>query len=70
MNYGLLCLSFAVKPSNIENLIFQKTPDVISKCIERSKELWEMLMTEFSLTHEERKKLVSHGIQNLYQVEQ
>uniref|UniRef100_A0A1X7VIM8 Uncharacterized protein n=1 Tax=Amphimedon queenslandica TaxID=400682 RepID=A0A1X7VIM8_AMPQE len=68
MNYGLLCLSFAVMPSNVENFIFKQAPDVISKCIERSKELWEMLMTEFNLTHEERKKLVSRGVQNLYQV--
>ena len=66
MNYGLLCLSLVVKP--ISSSPFQTRSDIIPMCLERLKELWDLLMSEFSLTIEERKRLVNHGIQNLYKV--
>ena len=69
MNYGLLCLSLVVKPiTDISSSPFQQRSGIIPLCLERLRELWGLLMSEFSLTNEERKRLVIHGIQNLYKV--
>ncbi|XP_019858199.1 PREDICTED: uncharacterized protein LOC100640592 [Amphimedon queenslandica] len=66
MNYGLLCFLIAVKPHIIKSSPFDQKPNIVLLCLKRLKDLWDMLMTEFNLSREERKRLVSIGIQNMY----
>ena len=68
MNYGMMCLSIIINPSNAKQLPFHDKPSIVNVCFNNLKALWQMLTTDCCLACEDTELLADYGAQNLYKV--
>lgn len=72
-NYATLYLSFIVHQASKRNdprcqLFPERTDDIQEECRKQMTRLWNAFPSQWHLTIDERNQLVSHCLQNMYQV--